>query len=229
MFELTNAERAKYNIGALSYNQKLQDAAYKKAQNMFNGNYWAHYGPGGETPWDFIISSGYSYEFAGENLAKNFLSSQNVTDAWMNSETHKENILRKDFTEIGFAVVNGVLNGEQTTLVVQMFGKPSGGEPQLAQGQPPKNEAINQKYQPEVRSSVNKIPVTNKKQVLNLQIPLSIVYLFIVFLIVVFAIDYYVGSKLNLTQIHGKHIAHFVFLSSVVVGVFFFLSKGAIL
>lgn len=40
----------------------------------------------------------------------------------MNSETHKANIVKSGYKEVGFAVVNGVLNGEETTLVVQMFG-----------------------------------------------------------------------------------------------------------
>ena len=37
---------------------------------------------------------------------------------------HRENILNSTFTEIGVAVKNGILLGEETTLVVQFFGKP---------------------------------------------------------------------------------------------------------
>ena len=47
----------------------------------------------------------------------------------MASPTHMENVMRKDYKDIGFAVVNGVLAGEETTLVVQMFGA---GDTQLA-------------------------------------------------------------------------------------------------
>src|SRR3989339_848370 len=36
----------------------------------------------------------------------------------------KENIINKNYTQVGYAIVNGVLNGEETTLVVQMFNKP---------------------------------------------------------------------------------------------------------
>ena len=52
------------------------------------------------------------------------MDSQAVVEAWMNSPTHKENILSKNYQEIGLAVVNGTLNGSETTLVVQLFGAP---------------------------------------------------------------------------------------------------------
>lgn len=101
----------------------MSQAAAAKAKHMFLNNYWAHTAPDGTTPWDFINGAGYVYSVAGENLAKNFSNSQGVVGAWMNSSSHRENILRSQYADIGFAVVNGVLNGEETTLVVQMFGK----------------------------------------------------------------------------------------------------------
>ncbi len=69
LYQLTNQQREKNSLPDLTYNDKLSAAAAKKAADMFAKNYWAHYGPDGETPWDFIMGSGYSYEFAGENLA----------------------------------------------------------------------------------------------------------------------------------------------------------------
>src|SRR3989338_7182361 len=106
----------------LELNPELSLAAEKKAEDMFARNYWAHNGPNGSTPWDFIKGAGYTYIYAGENLAKDFQNSNDVVQAWMKSPSHRENILRKEYQDIGFAVVNGVLNGEETTLVIQMFG-----------------------------------------------------------------------------------------------------------
>src|SRR3989344_9113236 len=143
LYELTNEERLKNNLSTLTYNDKLAKAAEEKANDMFTNNYWAHYSPSGKTPWDFMITSGYTYEFAGENLAKNFLFSQGVVDAWMKSQSHRENILKKEYKEVGFAVVNGVINGEETTLVVQIFGKPLASA--IAKEQPAFN-------QPEIRT-----------------------------------------------------------------------------
>jgi hypothetical protein len=118
----TNEKRAEAGLGSLTLNNQLNQAAQLKSQNMFSENYWAHNSPSGKTPWDFINSSGYHYTIAGENLAKNFMSSRSVVDAWMASPTHRENLLKPGYKDIGFAVVNGVINGEETTLVVQMFG-----------------------------------------------------------------------------------------------------------
>lgn len=122
----TNAQRQSLGLSPLTYNVTLSQAAAMKAQDMFQNNYWAHNSPQGKTPWTFIQAAGYTYTVAGENLAKNFSTSQGVIDAWMASPTHKDNIVKPSYQDIGFAIVNGVLNGEETTLVVQMFGAGGG-------------------------------------------------------------------------------------------------------
>lgn len=119
----TNDKRTAAGLNPLIINASLSQAAAKKAEDMFANNYWAHTSPQGKTPWEFITSSGYTYTVAGENIAKNFTDSAGVLSAWMASTAgHKENILKPSYKDVGFAVVNGKLNGEETTLVVQMFG-----------------------------------------------------------------------------------------------------------
>ena len=118
----TNQERQKLGLGSLSMNTSLNAAAQAKAQNMFEENYWAHFSPSGKDPWGFILSSGYKFAYAGENLARNFYTSEDTVRAWMNSPSHKENMINGRYKEIGVAVVDGVLQGQKTTLVVQMFG-----------------------------------------------------------------------------------------------------------
>lgn len=122
IIELTNTERVKKGLPPVTENQALNKAAYLKAQNMFEENYWAHFAPSGKSPWDFILGSGYKFTYAGENLAKNFYNSEDVVVAWMNSPTHRDNLLNKNYRDIGIAVVSGVLEGKETTLVVQEFG-----------------------------------------------------------------------------------------------------------
>ncbi len=127
IIELTNIERQKLNLPFLKENSALDSAAKAKAVNMFSEDYWAHFAPSGKTPWDFILGSGYNFSYAGENLAKNFYSEEEVMVAWMNSSAHRENIVNAKYQEIGLAVVEGVLNGQKTTLVVQMFGTTRAG------------------------------------------------------------------------------------------------------
>jgi len=126
LFAETNKIRSQQGLKPLKTNDKLSSAAYKKAQHMFKNNYWAHVAPDGTEPWYFILNEQYDYVFAGENLAKNFNNSRDVVEAWYKSPSHRENLLNPNYDEIGYAVVNGVLDGYQTTLVVQMFGKSKG-------------------------------------------------------------------------------------------------------
>lgn len=125
VIELTNKERQKEGLPPLVTNTALENAAKLKAENMFSENYWAHFAPSGKTPWDFILGSGYKFSFAGENLAKNFYTPKEVVSAWMASPTHRENLLNPKYKDIGIAVEDGVLNGQKTTLVIQMFGTTS--------------------------------------------------------------------------------------------------------
>lgn len=216
LYQLTNEKRVQNNLPQLIYSEKLSMAAQQKAKDMFDKNYWSHYSPSGTSPWIFLESQGYKYEFAGENLAKNFLFSDNVVDAWMASPSHKENILRSEFTEVGFARVDGLLDGQQTTLVVQFFGKPSTtnlltlGEATSA----PSSQKV----------------VTKTKKALDLS---KISFNFTVFLILFISIalisDLYIASKLKLIKIHGKNIAHLIFLFTMLTSLFFFLSRGVIL
>lgn len=122
LIELTNTERQKKGLSPVFENEALNNAAKLKAGNMFAENYWAHFAPSGKTPWDFILGAGYHFTFAGENLAKNFYSADEVVAAWMASKTHRDNLLNSNYKDIGIAVAEGLLNGQKTTLIVQEFG-----------------------------------------------------------------------------------------------------------
>ena len=120
----TNTERSKVNLSSLKENATLSAAASDKLADMFAKNYWDHTGPSGETAWQFIDAEGYRYQLAGENLAKGFDNSSEAMEAWMQSPSHKDNILNNQFTEIGVAVGSGKIKGASTTLIVQLFGQP---------------------------------------------------------------------------------------------------------
>ncbi len=124
LIEFTNKARLNLGLSVLQENVELNKAAYLKAQDMLNKGYFAHYSPEGISPWYWLAQSGYYYRAAGENLAIGFLESEQVHYAWMNSPSHKENILNPAYQEIGIAVVKGNFQGHETTLVVQFLGAP---------------------------------------------------------------------------------------------------------
>ena len=226
LLELTNVERAQNNLPALTRNEKLEKAAQAKAQDMFEKNYWSHYGPSGETPWEFILASGYQYEYAGENLAKNFLFSDGVVQAWMDSETHRENLLRPEYTDVGFAVVNGVINDEETTLVVQEFGKPLYSSSQ-GQSNAPQEQPVSA-TDPIVENIPNPLVLADSSNAPFYASYLNINLLFFSVLILALILDFYFASKLNLIHIKGKNLIHILFIGFVMIGTFIVIN-GSIL
>jgi len=124
--QLTNVKRAQNGLEPVRINQNLSLAARRKGEHMLANNYWAHVSPDGTEPWKFFRDVGYGYRFAGENLARDFTNPASAVEAWMASPSHRDNMLSDRYSEIGVAVVEGDLNGKDTTIVVQLFGRPAG-------------------------------------------------------------------------------------------------------
>jgi len=122
IIELTNQSRQEASISTLSENSLLSKAAFQKAQDMLERDYFDHEDPDGRLPWYWLKNNDYLYSYAGENLAVDFVKAEDVHKAWMKSETHRANILNPNYQEIGIAVVQGELEGKKTTLLVQFFG-----------------------------------------------------------------------------------------------------------
>ncbi len=124
--QLTNAERQKVGKSTLKVNSKLATAARRKGEDMLAHDYFAHISPSGVTPWFWMQQQNYTYQVAGENLAIDFVEAEDVVAAWIASPSHKDNMLHSSYTETGVAVVTGEFQGGTSTIVVHMFGLPSG-------------------------------------------------------------------------------------------------------
>lgn len=125
LVDLTNSDRQKLALNGLTVNPLLVEAARLKAEDMVAHGYFAHVSPEGKDSWHWFQEAGYVFSDAGENLAMDFSDSWDVENAWMNSPSHRANIVNNNYTEIGIAIANGTYNGRQTTFVVQMFGTPA--------------------------------------------------------------------------------------------------------
>jgi hypothetical protein len=116
-----NQTRQSAGLPVLVENQKLDNAAQMKAENMLQNNYFSHTSPTGLTPWFWFLQAGYNYKYAGENLAIGFYDSDEVYQAWLNSPAHKANILNPNYKEVGTAILQG-FGQNNAIVVVQEFG-----------------------------------------------------------------------------------------------------------
>lgn len=210
----TNSYRIKNNLPILKLNSLLNSSAKAKAENMFSLGYWAHNAPDGSNPWYFFKQAGYSYSFAGENLAKDFYDTESLMQAWINSSTHRSNIISDKYQEIGIAVVNGILNGYQTSIVVQHFGTPLFAAPQqeLPKGDVKSSQIAN--LNPEVNTNPAKVPTINPQTIpINpLEISKTMGGGIFILLVGLMFIDAYVTLKNNTHRFSGSSIAHMGFL-----------------
>lgn len=97
---LINKEREKNGLKLLKWNDRLaQDASVRGREATVS---WSHTRPNGTDWWTLDPECMY-----GEILAKNYDTAEDVVNAWMESPTHKEEILRSDITDMGLAMVKG--------------------------------------------------------------------------------------------------------------------------
>ena len=102
---LTNRERAKYGLPALSEDWELSRVARYKSQDMHDRHYFSHTSPTYGSPFEMMRAFGLSYRSAGENIAMGYRTPAAVVEGWMNSEGHRANILNASFTRIGVGYV----------------------------------------------------------------------------------------------------------------------------
>ena len=212
---LTNLERKSQGLSEVRLDSNLSAAAAQKAADMVARDYWAHVSPVGTQPWYFVSNSGYAYKYAGENLARDFADPDSVVKAWMNSPTHRENLLSSRYQDIGVAVIDGKLGGRETTLVVQMFGTKLNATGSI----------LSVKAADEAGPSAtrNWNPVLNRFDIAkSLSITLLIVFS------VILVIDVVWISHRKIHRWTSKSLAHLAFLTALLIAVAI-ISKGVIL
>lgn len=235
--EITNQKRGEQGLPPLNIDTKLNDAAQRKAGDMFAFNYWAHTSPSGRTPWTFFNEAGYKYLYAGENLARDFMNPEAVVDAWMNSPSHRDNLMNPNYKEIGIAVVNGTLNGVETTLVVQLFGTPTPAPSLNKEAQ--KTNPLPVPQLGEASATENKILTTlslsqasGHSATLPLFSPFWLTKTVIVFLLGLvlgaLLLDIIFVNRRKIVRLSGRNIAHLLFLGTLLLAIIL-TSQGAIL
>jgi len=207
VIELTNNERLNAGLTILKTNDQLNQAALAKAADMFENNYWAHVSPTGVEPWYFITKSGYEYQHAGENLARDFSNPSDVVRAWMASPTHKQNLLDPRYKDIGIAVMDGYINGVETTLVVQEFGATQKTVARIAS-----TSVVNTVYANESVSHPSGLSPMDLNKSWSLA--------FVVLILIALSLDWIFVLRYNIIRISGKtwaHLTYFIGLAAILL------------
>ncbi|HEV2339483.1 MAG TPA: CAP domain-containing protein [Patescibacteria group bacterium] len=230
LLNLTNQDRIQAGDSPLTIDSQLTQAAAGKAEDMFFHNYWAHVSPTGVTPWQFITDAGYHYTTAGENLARGYTTASDVITAWMNSPEHRANMLSKNYTNVGFAVQQGTLTGDNNTvLVVEMFGSRTYAQspqtiPPIVQQVQAQNyifpnptvtpmPTIPPSLAPQASSqAVVRAPLMNSVLLVRL-IGMALVLMFIITL----TIDVILIDRKQIIRIVGHNIDHMLFLIAILL------------
>lgn len=107
MLELVNRERAKVGAAPLVLDERLNQSAQEKANDMTGRNYYGHVSPDGVHGYSLAENrTKGSCGLVGENIIKNLYdaNSQNTINEWMNSKPHREAILDPRYTKTGFGI-----------------------------------------------------------------------------------------------------------------------------
>lgn len=107
VIRLVNVQRSQNGLSPLTANWELSRVARYKSQDMADNRYFSHTSPTYGTPFQMMKSFGLRFRTAGENIAYGQRTPQAVVNAWMNSSSHRANILNASSTQIGVGYVAG--------------------------------------------------------------------------------------------------------------------------
>ena len=218
VIELTNAERLSAGVTILKENSELDQAALAKATDMFENNYWAHVSPTGTEPWYFVTQSGYEYKHAGENLARDFSNPKDVVTAWMASPTHRQNLLDNRYKDIGVAVVDGYINGVETTIVVQLFGSTQSTVAKIAS-----TTVTNTVF---AKEAPEKLIPSSGLSPMDLSRAWSLA--FVVLIMFALSLDWIFVLRYNIIRISGKTWAHLTYFAALAI-IILIIRQGIVL
>lgn len=99
-FNYVNKIRTDAGLSALVWNSDLVPSTNVRASEA--SQLFSHTRPNGSDWW--TVNSKLMY---GENLARGYSSANSAVEAWMNSPTHKANIMKADYKTIAIAITMG--------------------------------------------------------------------------------------------------------------------------
>lgn len=106
VLDCMNAERTKEGIAPLTYYGSTYVCAEKRAQETMS--LWSHTRPNGKPSYTVYEDFGFVLEVrAGENLAKDFKTAEQIVAKLMTSEGHRKNIMQPEYHRVCICVLKG--------------------------------------------------------------------------------------------------------------------------
>lgn len=104
VLRLTNIERQKAGLSLLKYNTSLDAGAKQRSIEIIT--HFSHTRPDGSRFFT-VFGPDFTYRNVGENLGSGYRTPEQVVNAWMNSTSHRANILNEKFEELSVAIIKG--------------------------------------------------------------------------------------------------------------------------
>ncbi|MFB4167616.1 CAP domain-containing protein [Virgibacillus sp. JSM 102003] len=104
VFDITNVIRNQYDEPSLKWDKTVSTVAYLHSKDMAVNNYFSHYGLDGDGLKERLATKEVFYQAAGENIAAQYPDVPSAMHGWLNSEGHRQALLKEDYTHLGVGV-----------------------------------------------------------------------------------------------------------------------------
>jgi len=122
-----NAARAKSGSPPLRLNATLMRAAKMRAEVIKKHQNFSHQDPYEDIELGTVLPKlQYSFVYASENIGMGGISAANFVEGFMNSTSHRNNLLDPKLTDTGAAIVDGPYKQYYVNYAVQLFAIPGG-------------------------------------------------------------------------------------------------------
>lgn len=122
---LVNRARERRGIAPLRFDRSLRGAATGHSRSMVRSGALTHYGPSGSTVASRVVRSGYLAGASSYRLAENIGAGRGrgrgsplaIVRDWMDSPTHRGNILDRGLRDFGVGIARGSPSGSDHNAV----------------------------------------------------------------------------------------------------------------
>ncbi|WP_239984582.1 CAP domain-containing protein [Lentibacillus sediminis] len=104
IFDITNIMRQRHGKSTLEKEKAVNAVAYSHSRDMAENDYFSHESQNGDGLKERLAMEELFYLTAGENIAAQYDDAPAVMEGWLNSEGHRESLLREGYTHLGVGV-----------------------------------------------------------------------------------------------------------------------------